>query len=82
MERKRSARTETRLREAALRVFADLGQAVLRIALERPAPAYGAQMTELCLEALATDRRRIAAAMRHELPSRRDLTLAPARAMR
>ena len=33
-----------------------------------PPRAYGAEMTELCLQALGTDSRRIAAVMKHELP--------------
>ena len=40
----------------------------LRIGSERTPAAYGAHMTELCLQALGTDARRIAAILSHELP--------------
>ena len=36
---------------------------------ERTPAAYGAQITEMCLQALGMDSRRIAAVMNHELPS-------------
>jgi AcrR family transcriptional regulator len=50
-------------------LFGAVRQALLRIGTERTPPAYGAQMTELCLQALGTDERRIATVMNHELPS-------------
>jgi AcrR family transcriptional regulator len=50
-------------------LFGAVRQALLRIGSERTPPGYGAQMTELCLQALGTDARRIAAAMNQELPS-------------
>jgi len=43
-------------------------EALLRMGSERTPAEYGAQMTELCLQALGTDARRIAAVMSHELP--------------
>ena len=49
-------------------LFGGVREALLRIGNERTPPAYGAQMTELCLQALGTDARRIAAVMKHELP--------------
>jgi AcrR family transcriptional regulator len=50
-------------------LFGGLRQALLRIGNERTAPAYAAQMTEFCLQALGTAPRLIAAAIKHELPS-------------
>ena len=44
-------------------------QALLRISDDRVPPGYGAQMTELSLQALGTDPRRIAAVMKHDLPA-------------
>ncbi len=43
-------------------------EALLQIGGGRTPAEYGAQMTEMCLQALGTDARRIGAAMRHELP--------------
>lgn len=43
-------------------------EALLRIGTERTAPEYGDHLTELCLQALGTDPRLIAAVMEHELP--------------
>ncbi|HTQ43121.1 MAG TPA: TetR/AcrR family transcriptional regulator [Polyangiaceae bacterium] len=50
-------------------LFGGVREALLRIGNELTPPAYGEQMTELCLQALGTDARRIAAVMKHELPS-------------
>lgn len=50
-------------------LFGGLRQALLRIHERRTAPSYGSEVTELCLQALGTDPRRIAAVMRHELPA-------------
>jgi len=44
-------------------------EALLRIGDEATPLAYGAEMTELLLRTLGTDSRRIAAIMKHELPS-------------
>jgi AcrR family transcriptional regulator len=49
-------------------LFGGIREALLRIGNERIPVAYGAQMTELCLQALGADSRRIAAILRHELP--------------
>ncbi len=49
-------------------LFGGIREALLRIGSGRTPAAYGAQMTELCLQALGTDARRIAAVMSHELP--------------
>jgi AcrR family transcriptional regulator len=50
-------------------LFGGVREALLRIGSERtPGAAYGTQMTELCLQALGTDSRRITAVMKHELP--------------
>jgi AcrR family transcriptional regulator len=49
-------------------LFGGIREALLRIGSGRTPAAYGAQMTELVLQALGTDARRIAAVMRHELP--------------
>ena len=49
-------------------LFGGLREALLRMGNERTPAAYGAQMTEMCLQALGTDARRIAAVMSHELP--------------
>jgi AcrR family transcriptional regulator len=51
-------------------LFGGLREALLRIGTERTSAAYGAQVTEMCLQALGTDSRRIAAVLKHELPSR------------
>jgi AcrR family transcriptional regulator len=50
-------------------LFGGLREALLRMGNERVPDAYGAQMTELCLQALGADARRIAAVMKHELPA-------------
>ncbi|HEY6559906.1 MAG TPA: TetR/AcrR family transcriptional regulator [Polyangiaceae bacterium] len=50
-------------------LFGGVREALLRIGTEKTAPAYGAHMTQLCLQALGTDRRLIAAVVKHELPS-------------
>lgn len=50
-------------------LFGGVREALLRMGTERAAPAYGAQMAQLFLQALGTDRRLIAAVMKHELPS-------------
>jgi AcrR family transcriptional regulator len=50
-------------------LFGGVREALLRIGRERTPLTYGDRMTELCLQALGTDARRIAAVMRHELPS-------------
>jgi len=49
-------------------LYGGIREALLRIGRGRTPAAYGAQMTELCLQALGTDARRIAAVMGHELP--------------
>jgi len=49
-------------------LFGGIREALLRIGSGRTPAAYGAQMTELCLQALGTDARRIAAVISHELP--------------
>ena len=50
-------------------VFGAVREALLRIGNGQTPPAYGTQMTELCLQALGTESRRIAAVTKHELPS-------------
>jgi AcrR family transcriptional regulator len=50
-------------------LFGGVREALLRIGEERTPPDYGAQVVELCLQALGVDARRIAAVLRHELPS-------------
>jgi AcrR family transcriptional regulator len=50
-------------------IFGAVREALSRIGDERTGAAYGSQMTEVCLQALGTDARSIAAALRHELPS-------------
>jgi AcrR family transcriptional regulator len=50
-------------------VFGGVREALLRMGNERTPADYGTQMTELCLQALGTDSRRIAAVLRYELPS-------------
>ena len=50
-------------------LFGGVREALLRMGAKEVAPAYGAQMTQLCLQALGSDRRLIAAVMKHELPS-------------
>ncbi len=55
-------------------LFGGLREALLRVGSERTPAEYGDHMTELCLQALGTDPRRIAAVMSHPLP-----VLAPAR---
>ncbi len=50
-------------------LFGGVRQALLRVGSDRAHAAYGAQMTEMCLQALGTDSRRIAAVLKHELPS-------------
>jgi AcrR family transcriptional regulator len=49
-------------------LFGGIREALLRIGSGRTPAPYGAQMTELCLQALGTDARRVAAVMSHELP--------------
>jgi AcrR family transcriptional regulator len=50
-------------------LFGGLREALLRMGNGRTPPGYAAEMTELCLQALGTDPRRIAAVMQRELPS-------------
>jgi AcrR family transcriptional regulator len=50
-------------------LFGGVREALSRMGKERTPPSYGAQMTELCLQALGTDSRRIAAVLKHQLPS-------------
>jgi AcrR family transcriptional regulator len=50
-------------------LFGGVREALLRVGSERTTAAYGAHMTEMCLQALGTDSRRIAAVLKHELPS-------------
>ena len=57
-----------------------LRDALLRIGTEATPSGYGAQMTELCLQALGTSPRLIAAVMNHPLPSSFPSDRAPARA--
>jgi AcrR family transcriptional regulator len=49
-------------------LFGGVREALLRMGNQRTSSSYGAEMTELCLQALGTDSRRIAAVMKHELP--------------
>ncbi len=49
-------------------LFGGIREALMHIGTGKAAPDYGAQMTELYLQALGTDARRIAAMMKHELP--------------
>jgi AcrR family transcriptional regulator len=49
-------------------LFGGVREALLRIGSGRTPAAYGAQLTEVLLQALATDGRRIAAVMNHDLP--------------
>jgi AcrR family transcriptional regulator len=49
-------------------VFGAVREALLRIGTASTPQAYGAEMTELCLQALGTDSRRITAIMKHPLP--------------
>ncbi len=55
-------------------LFGGLREALLRMGSQRTPPEYGDQMTELCLQALGADSRRIAAVLSRELPA-----LVPAR---
>ena len=48
--------------------FGSTREALLRIGSERTPPGYGAQMTEVLLQALGVDSRRIAAVLKHDLP--------------
>jgi AcrR family transcriptional regulator len=50
-------------------LFGGLREALIRIGDGDAPPDYGAHVTELTLQALGTDPRRIAAVMRYELPS-------------
>jgi AcrR family transcriptional regulator len=50
-------------------LFGGVREALLRMGSQRTSPDYGTQITELCLQALGIDSRRIAAIMKHELPS-------------
>ncbi|HEX7465938.1 MAG TPA: TetR/AcrR family transcriptional regulator [Usitatibacter sp.] len=50
-------------------LFGGVREALLRIGTERTSAAYGAQMTEMCLQAIGTESRRMAAVLKHELPS-------------
>ncbi len=50
-------------------LFGGVREALLRIGRERTESSYGAQMTALCLRALGTEAKRVAAVMRHELPA-------------
>ncbi|HEY6221013.1 MAG TPA: hypothetical protein VIX13_00595, partial [Candidatus Eisenbacteria bacterium] len=49
-------------------LFGGIREALRRIAEGGVSPSFGDQMTEICLQALRTDPRRIAAALAHELP--------------
>jgi AcrR family transcriptional regulator len=49
-------------------LFGAVREALLRIGRERTSPTYGAQMTQLCLQALGVGSKQIAAVMKHELP--------------
>ena len=48
--------------------FGATREALLRIGSQRTPTSYGAQITEVLLQALGTDPRRIAAVLKHELP--------------
>lgn len=50
-------------------VFGGVREALSRVGRGGTPPDYGAQMTELCLQALGTQPRRIAAVMKHDLPA-------------
>jgi AcrR family transcriptional regulator len=50
-------------------LFGGVREALRRMGSEPVPDDYGAQMTELCLQALGTDARRIAAVRKHELPA-------------
>src|SRR5262249_33200975 len=50
-------------------VLGAVGEALLRVGEGRTPPTYGAEITQLCLQALGIDARRIAAVMAHALPS-------------
>jgi AcrR family transcriptional regulator len=50
-------------------LFGFIREALFRIGREGVAPDYAAQVTELCLQALGVDARRIASVMKHELPT-------------
>jgi AcrR family transcriptional regulator len=50
-------------------IFGGVREALLRIGSEQTRASYEDQMTELCLQALGADPRRIAAVMKHELPA-------------
>lgn len=50
-------------------LFGGVREALLRIGSGQAPPDYGARMVELSLQALGTDPRHLAAAMRHALPS-------------
>jgi len=49
-------------------LFGGIRQAVQHIGEARVPPSFGEQMTEICLQALGADRRRIAAVLAHGLP--------------
>ncbi|MBS2031979.1 MAG: TetR/AcrR family transcriptional regulator [Deltaproteobacteria bacterium] len=49
-------------------IFGGIREALLQIGEGRSSAAYGAQITELCLQALGADVLRIAAILRHPLP--------------
>jgi AcrR family transcriptional regulator len=49
-------------------LFGSLREALLRLGNGRAPAGYGDEMTELCLQALGADPRRIAAVMKYELP--------------
>ncbi|MFI5297622.1 MAG: TetR/AcrR family transcriptional regulator [Polyangiales bacterium] len=50
-------------------LFGAIRQALMRIGTEKTSPTYGDEMTELLLQALGTDARKIASVMKHRLPS-------------
>lgn len=50
-------------------LFGGLREALLRVGSERTSAAYGPEITEMCLQALGTDSRRIAAVLKRKLPS-------------
>lgn len=52
-------------------VFGGVREALLRIGGGQAPPDYGTHMAEVSLQALGTDARRVAAAMKHPLPARR-----------
>jgi AcrR family transcriptional regulator len=49
-------------------VFGAVREALLRIGTGSAPPAYGDELTELCLQGLGTDARRISSVMKHPLP--------------